>query len=141
MSQFQGATIVGFCQYFIFGPQCSFLLRFFNVFSYFFVTLPLHHLSSHPFLQAGALSVGVWVCVYAKACPPSPPPHTHTYDTHVSMPRCFMAKKLKYPYQEWKERQDPVDTGGSRSNHVTPETDQRATKKLGNLNFYYFRVL
>jgi hypothetical protein len=44
-----------------------------------------------------------------------------------------MAKKLKYPYQEWKERQDPVDTGGSRSHYVTPETDQRATttKKLG----------
>ena len=42
--------------------------------------------------------------------PPSPPPFTHA--THDSMPRCFMAKKLKYPYQEWKQRQEPPDLPG-----------------------------
>ncbi len=111
----------------------------------FFLTLPLHHLSSHPFYRQERWGVGVWVCVYAKACPPPCPPpltHTHTYDTHVSMPRCFMAKKLKYPYQEWKERQDPVDTGGSRSHYVTPETDQRATTEnsLSLIFFATFKV-
>ncbi len=133
---------MGFFQYSIFGPQCSFLLCFSMFFSYFFLTLPLHHLSSHPFYRQERRGVGVWVCVYAKACPPPPPSHTHTYDTHVSMPRCFMAKKLKYPYQEWKERQDPVDTGGSRSHYVTPETDQRATtEKLGLPKMPFFRLL
>ena len=29
------------------------------------------------------------------------------------MPRCFMAKKLKYPYEQWKEQQE---------SNVKPET-------------------
>ena len=26
------------------------------------------------------------------------------------MPRCFMAKKLKYPYEQWKERQERLSS-------------------------------
>lgn len=43
-----------------------------------------------------------------------------------SMPRCFMAKKLKYPYQQWKEtkieedqdRITPVSTKSSPGSHA-----------------------
>lgn len=31
------------------------------------------------------------------------------------MPRCFMAKKLKYPYEQWKQEQQEQKTNGSRS--------------------------
>ena len=30
------------------------------------------------------------------------------------MPRCFMAKKLKYPYEQWKQEQE-LRSHGSRS--------------------------
>ncbi len=32
-------------------------------------------------------------------------PTTHDTRRDTKMPRCFMAKKLKYPYEQWKERQ------------------------------------
>ena len=32
-------------------------------------------------------------------------PAVHAVHKPNSMPRCFMAKKLKYPYQRWKETQ------------------------------------
>lgn len=31
------------------------------------------------------------------------------------MPRCFMAKKLKYPYEQWKQEQELRSSHGSRS--------------------------
>ena len=40
-----------------------------------------------------------------------------TYTASVSsMPRCFMAKKLKYPYQQWKETKLEED----QDDHVSP---------------------
>ena len=31
------------------------------------------------------------------------------------MPRCFMAKKLKYPYEQWKQEQNQQKDSNSRS--------------------------
>ena len=37
------------------------------------------------------------------------------------MPRCFMAKKLKYPYQQWKEtRQESENSGDCESVKTSP---------------------
>ena len=35
------------------------------------------------------------------------------------MPRCFMAKKLKYPYQQWKETKLEED-----QDHIAPAADK-----------------
>ena len=35
------------------------------------------------------------------------------------MPRCFMAKKLKYPYEQWKEQQEQ-DTEAKRPRSASP---------------------
>ena len=50
----------------------------------------------------------VWVSYSYNFMPAEPEPSAQdwqlTYTASVSsMPRCFMAKKLKYPYQQWKE--------------------------------------
>lgn len=33
----------------------------------------------------------------------------------LTMPRCFMAKKLKYPYEQWKQEQQQKDSSRSPS--------------------------
>ena len=40
------------------------------------------------------------------------------------MPRCFMAKKLKYPYQQWKASQEePPDPPPGHLQHPSDQTD------------------
>ena len=44
------------------------------------------------------------------------------------MPRCFMAKKLKYPYEQWKEEQKRLsDDSSSRSPSPPPPPAQTAS--------------
>ena len=46
------------------------------------------------------------------------------------MPRCFMAKKLKYPYEQWKQEQNQQkDSNGSRS----PSPNKEAGARLYHL--------
>ena len=40
----------------------------------------------------------------------------HTQPQAAKMPRCFMAKKLKYPYEQWKRSEDE-----KRSRSASPE--------------------
>jgi len=49
------------------------------------------------------LYVFIFLFPFSKLCLYPTTHYTHTPD---SMPRCFMAKKLKYPYQEWKASQE-----------------------------------
>ena len=41
------------------------------------------------------------------------------------MPRCFMAKKLKYPYQRWKETQADLEV-------TSGDLDLQATGEAGH---------
>ena len=40
------------------------------------------------------------------------------------MPRCFMAKKLKYPYEQWKQEQQVHEGKNSPSRSPSPVATQ-----------------
>ena len=52
------------------------------------------------------------------------------------MPRCFMAKKLKYPYQQWKQEQEQRSTSDvevtSRSPSPSVEDHLERSKELAS---------
>ena len=54
------------------------------------------------------------------------------------MPRCFMAKKLKYPYEQWKQEQDQLqrstsEVSGSRSPSPMEEDDDEHLERSKEL--------
>ena len=49
----------------------------------------------------------------------------------LKMPRCFMAKKLKYPYEQWKQGQELQDT---KSRSPSPISDMDSDSDLARSN-------
>ena len=47
------------------------------------------------------------------------------------MPRCFMAKKLKYPYEQWKEQQIRKSTSRSPSPVTQMSDDEEEIDLVG----------
>lgn len=41
-----------------------------------------------------------------------------------SMPRCFMAKKLKYPYEQWKQEQEQRSPGSRSPSPLAMDTSE-----------------
>mgnify|MGYP007048340728 CR=1 FL=1 len=94
----------------------------FHVFSSLSLSTTCTNLTINPFVTLQQIShnkhkqpietwgVSCWSgsCIHTIFCRQSQTPASATdyslYTASVSsMPRCFMAKKLKYPYQQWKE--------------------------------------
>ena len=54
------------------------------------------------------------------------------------MPRCFMAKKLKYPYQQWKASQEEPEPGTPVQSPDSVHSDQ--TEKSFPGSFWWLRL-